>query len=59
MSGDYNYKNGAYWFNDDEDNELSYKLSTETHQKVKKIFLRTYKNGKNNKSTYILVIKAL
>jgi len=46
VSGDYNYKNGAYWFNDDDNGELSYKLSVETHQKTKKIFLRTYKNGK-------------
>ncbi len=49
VSGDYNYKNGAYWFNDEEDSELSYKLSNETHQKVEKIFLRTYKNGKITK----------
>ncbi len=49
VSGDYNYKNGAYWFNDDNNSELSYKLSTETHQKAKKIFLRTYKNGQITK----------
>jgi hypothetical protein len=45
VNGDYNYKNGAYWFSDQKDNETSYKLSLEEHQKVKKIFLRTYKNG--------------
>ncbi len=49
VGGDYNYKNGAYWFNDDENSELTYKLSIETHQKAKKIFLRTYKNGKITK----------
>jgi hypothetical protein len=49
VGGDYNYKNGAYWFNNDENNELTYKLSVETHQKTKKIFLRTYKNGKITK----------
>ena len=46
VSGDYNYKNGAYWFKDDENSNISYKLSTEMHQKVKKIFLRTYENRK-------------
>jgi len=46
VSGDYDYKNNAYWFNDDDNNEISYKLSLETHQKIKKIFLRTYNNGK-------------
>lgn len=44
VSGDYNYKNSVYWFKDDNNNELTYSLSAETHQKVKKIFLRTYKN---------------
>jgi len=46
VSGDYEYKNGAYWFTDENNSELSYKLSTEMHQKAKKIFLRTYKDGK-------------
>ena len=50
VSGDYNYKNDSYWFNDDENSELSYKLSVETHQKSKKIFLRTYKNNKITKT---------
>jgi hypothetical protein len=45
VSGDYNYKNSAYWFNDEKDSNITYKLSVETHQKVKKIFLRTYENG--------------
>lgn len=45
VSGDYNYKNNAYWFNNNDNNNVSYKLSAETHQKVKKIFLRTYENG--------------
>lgn len=49
VSGDYNYKNGAYWFNDDEKSDIKYKLSVETHQKAKKIFLRTYVNGKITK----------
>jgi len=49
VNGDYKYKNGVYWFNDDDNNELSYKLSIELHQKTKKIFLRTYKNGKITK----------
>ncbi|WP_024954634.1 hypothetical protein [Sulfurospirillum arcachonense] len=45
VSGDYNYKNGAYWFNDDNNNDITYKLSAEEHQQAKKIFLRTYENG--------------
>jgi len=49
VSGDYEYKNGAYWFNDDGNSELSYKLSAETHQKTEKLFLRTYKDGKITK----------
>ena len=49
VSGDYNYKNGVYWFNNDENSEITYKLSIEVHQKAKKIFLRTYKNGKIEK----------
>ncbi|HIP44649.1 MAG TPA: hypothetical protein EYG93_04855 [Sulfurospirillum arcachonense] len=49
VSGDYDYRNSAYWFNDDDNNEITYKLSIELHQKVKKIFLRTYKNGKITK----------
>lgn len=38
VSGDYNYKNGAYWFTDDSNSELTYSLSAEVHQKVKKSF---------------------
>jgi len=49
VSGNYNYKNNAYWFTDDDNSELTYKLSAEVHQKAKKIFLRTYKNGELNK----------
>ncbi len=46
VSKDYDYKHNAYWFSDDENSELSYKLSVEVHQKIKKIFLKTYKNDK-------------
>lgn len=46
VDGDYIYKNDAYWFDDDKNSELSHKLSVETHRKIKKIFLRTYKEGK-------------
>jgi len=49
VSGDYEYKNGAYWFSDDDNSKLSYKLSAETHQKAEKLFLRTYKDGKITK----------
>ena len=45
VNGDYNYKDGAYWFIDQEDNTISYKLTLEEHQKAKKIFIRTYKDG--------------
>jgi hypothetical protein len=45
VSGNYNYTNGAYWFIDEEDNSISYKLTAEEHQKVQKIFIRTYKDG--------------
>lgn len=44
VSGNYDYKNGAYWFTDDDNNELTYSLSAEVHQKANKLFLRTYKN---------------
>ncbi len=46
INGNYDYKDGAYWFNDDIDENIRYKLSVETHQKVKKLFLRTYKSDK-------------
>lgn len=46
VGGDYNYKNGAYWFSDDNNSTLTYKLSAEMHQKAKKIFLRTFKDDK-------------
>ncbi len=49
VNGDYSYKNDAYWFIDEENSDISYKLSVETHQKTKKIFLRTYKDGKMTK----------
>jgi len=49
INGDYKYKNGAYWFTNEKNNELTYSLSAEVHQKVKKLFLRTYKNGELNK----------
>lgn len=45
VSGYYEFKNDAYWFKDDNDNEISYKLSAELHQNAKKLFLRTYKNS--------------
>lgn len=45
VSGDYDYKNGAYWFKDREDASVSYKLSAEEHQKTMKLFLRTFKDG--------------
>lgn len=43
VSRDYDFRNGAYWFTDDSDKELTYKLSAEEHQKINKLFLRTYK----------------
>lgn len=46
VNGDYNYENKSYWFVDEEDNSISYKLSAEEHQKAKKIFIRTYKDNK-------------
>jgi len=49
VSGDYNYKNNSYWFIDDKNNEISYKLSMEKHQNVKKLFLRTFLNGELKK----------
>lgn len=45
VNGKYNYSDGAYWFIDEDDNSISYKLSAEEHQKVKKIFIKTYKDG--------------
>ena len=43
---DYDYKSGVYWFNDDNESSIKYKLSVEPHRNIEKIFLRTYKNGK-------------
>lgn len=45
VNGNYNFSDGAYWFMDELDSSISYKLSAEEHQKVKKMFIRTYKDG--------------
>jgi len=49
VAGDYNYKNGSYWFSNDENNEITYKLSIEEHQKIKKMFLKSFLNGELTK----------
>ncbi len=46
VKGEYNLKNGSYWFNDSINHDLTYKLSIEERNKIKKMYLRTYKNGK-------------
>lgn len=45
VSHNYTYKNGVYWFKDDTDESISYKLSAEEHQQTQKMFLRTYRNN--------------
>jgi len=44
IRGKYNLKDDAYWFKDDTDNEIRYKLSIETKNGIKKMYLRTYQN---------------
>ncbi len=41
----YIFKNNAYWFSDNTDNEIKYKLSIETKNGIKKMYLRTYQNN--------------
>ncbi|MDX1808106.1 MAG: hypothetical protein R3331_01070 [Sulfurospirillaceae bacterium] len=44
VKGKYTQKENSYWFNDDKDKNLKYKLSVEEKNGVKKIYLRTLKN---------------
>ncbi len=46
VKGEYDMKNGSYWFNDEENSDVSYKLSLEERNNIKKMYLRTYKNGR-------------
>ena len=46
VKGEYNLKNGSYWFTDNGKNGLTYKLSMEERNHVKKMYLRTYRNDK-------------
>ncbi len=49
VRGEYDLKNGSYWFNDDKRNNVTYKLSLEERNGIKKMYLRTYKNNKITK----------
>jgi len=46
VKGEYNLKDGSYWFSDDKKTDLTYKLSMEERNHVKKMYLRTYRNNK-------------
>jgi len=46
VKGEYDLKNGSYWFSDDKNPNLTYKLSLEERNNIKKMYLRTYKNHK-------------
>ncbi|NOX16174.1 MAG: hypothetical protein GXP61_09170 [Epsilonproteobacteria bacterium] len=46
VKGEYDLKNDAYWFSDDNNSNLSYKLSIEERNGVKKMYLRTYRKHK-------------
>lgn len=46
IRGKYDLKHGSYWFSDDTDIDTKYKLSIEKKNKIKKMYLRTYKNNK-------------
>jgi len=46
VKGEYDLKNGSYWFSDDKNNNLSYKLSIEERNDIKKMYLRTYEKHK-------------
>jgi len=46
IRGKYDFKNGSYWFSDDTNIDFKYKLSIEKENKIKKMYLRTYKNNK-------------
>ncbi|WP_331775904.1 hypothetical protein [Sulfurospirillum sp. 1612] len=41
----YRFKGNSYWFDDDHDTTLKYQLSIEEVRQVKKMYLRTYKDG--------------
>ncbi len=46
IRGKYDFKNGSYWFSDDVNIDIKYRLSIEKKSKIKKMYLRTYKNSK-------------
>ncbi len=43
--GKYNLKDGAYWFSNDANIDIKYRLSIEKKNNIKKMYLRTYKNN--------------
>ncbi|MFK5881863.1 MAG: hypothetical protein QM482_06580 [Sulfurospirillum sp.] len=46
VKGEYDLKNGSYWFSDDKNIAIKYRLSLEERNNIKKMYLRTYKNNK-------------
>ncbi len=42
VNGEYEHRDGVYWFKDSSENSLNYKLSIESNNGIKKLFLRTY-----------------
>jgi hypothetical protein len=49
VKGEYELDGKNYWFDDDLDDTKRYKLSLEDASGIKKIYLRTYKDGKITK----------
>ncbi len=46
----YNFENGSYWFSDDFNINIKYKLSIEQTNGIKKMYLRTFKKNKKIKT---------
>ncbi len=46
VKGEYDLKDSSYWFSNDKNVAIKYKLSIEGRNHIKKMYLRTYKNGK-------------
>ncbi len=42
---EYKLQNNSYWFDDELDKDIKYKLNIEIKNGVKKMYLKTYKNG--------------
>ena len=45
IRGKYDFKNGSYWFSNEANIDIKYKLSIEKENNIKKMYLRTFKNN--------------